>query len=297
LLLLDLEALLRAYKLTIESVIHVGAHTGQEAETYARLGIGTVTWIEANPDVIPRLREHVEPFGHDVVCAVLSDRRGEPIEFKVTNNEQSSSLLAFGTHRYEHPEVKVTGSLSLITTTLDDLYDEGRVPTARLLLLDVQGAELLVLKGAQRLLEQAECVYAEVNERPLYDGAVLLPELDAFLRERGFERVETALTIHGWGEAFYLRPGASTSNDQWRDERESTPPARRRFSPKHMIGLQVYAVVSGAVGPRFDAVTAEIDELHHRITIIEQMLVRNEREIGAVHKQLEACLDLLQAIE
>ncbi len=296
-MLLDLEALLGTHELTIESVIHVGAHTGQEAETYARLGIGTVTWIEANPDVIPRLREHVEPFGHDVVCAVLSDRRGEAIEFQVTNNEQSSSLLAFGTHRYEHPEVKVTGSLSLITTTLDDLHDEGRVPRARLLLLDVQGAELLVLKGAQRLLEQVECVYAEVNERPLYDGAVLLPELDAFLRERGFERVETELTIHGWGEAFYLRTSASTGNDQRRDESESLPPARRRFSPKRMMGLQVYAIVSGAVGPRFDAAAAEIDELHHRITIIEQMLVRNEREIGAVHKQLDACLDLLREVE
>jgi FkbM family methyltransferase len=284
-------------ELTIESVIHVGAHTGQEAETYARLGIGTVTWIEANPDVIPRLREHVEPFGHGVVCAVVSDRRGERVDFQVTNNEQSSSLLAFGTHRYEHPEITVTGTLQLTTTTLDDLHDEGQIPEARLLMMDVQGAELLVLKGAQRLLKQVECIYAEVNERPLYDGAVLLPELDAFLSERGFKRVETVLTAYGWGDAFYLRTTASTANDRQRGPGESKPPIRSRFNLKRSIKSRVRSVVSVAVDARFDAAAAEVEKLNHRIAIIEQMLVRNEREIGAVRKQLDECLDLLRENE
>jgi hypothetical protein len=44
-----------------------------------------------------------------------------------------------------------------------------------------------------------------VNERELYRGCALLPEVDAFLGARGFQRVATKMTPHGWGDSFFKR--------------------------------------------------------------------------------------------
>jgi hypothetical protein len=57
-----------------------------------------------------------------------------------------------------------------------------------ILVLDTQGAELLCLKGASRLLENANFIEAEVSTNSVYQGGVLLSELDTWLKQRGFHR-------------------------------------------------------------------------------------------------------------
>ena len=292
-MLLDLEALVVAHRLDVGEILHVGAHVGQEAETYEALGATSVTWIEANPAVLPDLRRHVEPLGHRVLAALATDRTGDIVDFHITNNQQSSSILRLGTHRYEHPEVVVTESVKLTTTTLDDLCASADVGRPNILVLDVQGAEMLVLRGATRVMSTADCIYAEVNERPLYAGATLLPEFDSFLASHGFDRVATALTVHGWGDALYVRKesvmsAASAERTPLKPGYDVARALRRR------VGSRVRAVVSGAVDRRFDAVEAELGQMTHRMAIIEQMLVRGEQEIEALRQQVEECLDFLR---
>lgn len=60
---------------------------------------------------------------------------------------------------------------------------------ADLVAADVQGAELMVLKGATSLLATAKAVIVEVSLQRFYDGGVLQPELRAFLRQHGFIEV------------------------------------------------------------------------------------------------------------
>lgn len=198
-MLLDLETLVVEHQLVIDEILHIGAHIGQEAQTYEALGVTRVTWVEANPAVVPLLRQNVEHLGHRVVEALASDRSGAVVDFYVTNNEQSSSVLNLGTHRYEHPEVVVTDTVQLRTTALDDLCRSEGIKSPNLLVMDVQGAEMLVLRGAERLMEETDYIYAEVNERPLYSGGALLPEFDSYLSSHGFDRVATVLTSHGLG--------------------------------------------------------------------------------------------------
>ena len=49
----------------------------------------------------------------------------------------------------------------------------------------------------------AKALYLEVNEKELYKGCALLPELDAYLLTNGFQRVLTNMTCHGW-ETLYI---------------------------------------------------------------------------------------------
>ena len=207
--------------ISVGRVLHVGARVGQEAELYLQLGAVSVTWVEGNPEVVPRLRAHVEPLGQRALEALLSDEPGETVKFKVTNNEWSSSMLELGTHRLEHPDVVVTHEIRLATVTLDQLSAQDEVGPVDTMVLDVQGAELLVLRGGPQTLRTVQHLIIEVNESPLYENCALLRELDEWLDQ--FVRVETALNDHGYGDALYIRRGSESSR---------AVPARRTHSKR-----------------------------------------------------------------
>lgn len=210
-MLLSLPRLIRTYDLRPTGVLHLGAHLGEEADVYAACGLRDVVWVEGNPELVPALRERVEPRGHRVVQALVSSSDADSVQFNVTNNGESSSILDLGTHRVHHPQVQVTETIELPTTTVDHLADEHGFAGLDFLNIDLQGAELLALRGATRTLDGVRYVYSEVNREPVYEGCALVGELDVFLGERGFERVVTKWTSAQWGDALYVRGGVSTA--------------------------------------------------------------------------------------
>jgi hypothetical protein len=107
------------------------------------------------------------------------------------------------THREQHPEIVVTGAIQVLTTTIDSLCERYKIDRVDLITMDLQGAEMLALRGGARTLESTRCLYTEFNVDDLYTGCPSIEDLDAHLG--GFTRLETALTPHGWGDAFYLR--------------------------------------------------------------------------------------------
>ena len=71
--------------------------------------------------------------------------------------------------------------------------------------IDIQGAELLALKGFEEGLKHIKYVYTEVNTGEVYKNCAKLDELDAFLLDRNFERKEINMTRCEWGDAFYVK--------------------------------------------------------------------------------------------
>jgi len=64
--------------------------------------------------------------------------------------------------------------------------------------IDLQGAELLALKGATEALTHVDAIYTEVNKIDVYVDCVKITELDSFLAD--FSRVETEWAGNaGWG--------------------------------------------------------------------------------------------------
>lgn len=70
--------------------------------------------------------------------------------------------------------------------TLDTLCAQHQDPGPYLLKVDVQGAELEVLRGAETVLKQCEYVVLETAFFQHQIGEPLFPEVYAFMRERGF---------------------------------------------------------------------------------------------------------------
>ncbi len=203
-LIIPIEGLIERYRIDLGVVLHLGAHLGEEADEYQRAGASQVIWVEADPGVFERLTTAVRPYGHRAIQAVISDRDDTETTFFVTSNDgKSSSLLPMKIHIQEHPDVVVTGRTRLRTTAVDTLCARYGIDNVDLITMDLQGAELLAIRGAARILESVRYVYTEVNVAELYTGCPMLDDIDAHLPK--FVRREMAMTPHGWGDAFYIR--------------------------------------------------------------------------------------------
>lgn len=208
-MLIPLDQVLERYggRTPIRGVLHLGAHVGEEAAAYEAAGLSRVVWVEALPATVTELRRRVEPLGHEVIEAAVSDRAGQEVNFFIASNGQSSSLLQPKTHLVVSPEIAFEDEIRLVTTTVDELSRAHDFSELNMLNADLQGAELLALRGAERTLEQMELLYLEINTKELYEGCARLPELDAFLHEKGFCRVALRMAGRrlGWGDGVWAR--------------------------------------------------------------------------------------------
>jgi FkbM family methyltransferase len=199
-------SLLQSKGVSVEGVLHIGAHECEELEVYRYMGIpdSKVIWIDALADKVEQARSRGIPNVHQ---AVISDTDGELVTFYRTNNNQSSSILEFGTHAAHYPWCVVTGTTQHSTKTIDAFISENSIDPSSLQFwnFDIQGAELKALKGGESALKYAKALYLEVNTEEVYKGCAKLPELDAYLRDKGFQRVLIETVREGWGDALYLR--------------------------------------------------------------------------------------------
>lgn len=197
-----------------EGVLHVGAHLGEEAKDYCDNGVKRVLWVEANKTLMKNLYDNVKmiPVQHMFANEVLSDEDGKQVTFNITNNGQSSSILPLGTHKIHHPHVHVVDTKTVTTKRFDTYYKENQVHINLFefdfVNLDIQGAELKALKGFGNLFTRfpnIRAIYCEVNTEEVYEGAALVPEIDAYLDQFGFHRVVTKMTEYGWGDALWIK--------------------------------------------------------------------------------------------
>ena len=204
----DLAVLTKRHGVEARGAVHVGAHLGEEAEVYRKLGVPRMILIEANPKVFAQLKARL---GQDptiiAVNRAIADVEGKRV-LHVTNATQSSSLLPLRKHAEIYPQIVMQETAEVDCSRLDDLLDELGETSAgyNILNIDVQGAELLVLRGAERMLAFVDMINVEVNFAELYAGCAQIDEIDDFLDQRGFVRVELACPYHHtWGDAVYLR--------------------------------------------------------------------------------------------
>jgi FkbM family methyltransferase len=196
----------------VKKILHVGAHTGEEALPYSAEAVEKVIWFEANLDLLPALDQYIGKFDmqHTIIPYALWDKN-ETLNFNITNNRQSSSFFDLQTHATHYPEIVVNEKKKIEAYRLDTLIDRESsfMPFADFdfVNIDTQGAELAVLKGMGKHVRRPSIkgIYVEVNAEPLYKGIPLVPEIDDFLYESDFVRVVTRWTKAGWGDAFYLK--------------------------------------------------------------------------------------------
>ena len=202
----DVINVLKQNNININGVFHLGAHECEEINFYNELGVSpqNIVWIDALEEKVMLNKSRGIP---NVYHAVVSDEDDKEIVFHVSNNYQSSSILEFGTHSKEHPWVFYTREIPQKTITINTFFDKNNIDGTKYDFwnFDIQGAELLALKGATKYIPYVKAMYLEVNERELYKNCGLIDEMDNFLASYGFERILTHMTEYGWGDALYIK--------------------------------------------------------------------------------------------
>lgn len=197
---------LKSVNINLKGAFHVGAHECEELEVYRYFGIADkrVVWIDALQDKVDEATQRGVP---NVFQAVVSDEDDSVVEFKRTNNGQSSSILDFGTHSKHYAWCVVTDRIAMKTTTIDTFMAKNNLNPENYDFwnFDIQGAELKALKGGDNALKYAKVLYLEVNTEEVYKGCAQLDEIDKYLDVRGFDRIVTQMTHAGWGDAMYVR--------------------------------------------------------------------------------------------
>lgn len=195
------------WNVSANGVLHVGAHEGEEADQYEGACWTPVTWIEAQPDLAKNLQSKLNPWVHKVINAAVFDQNDVEILLHISSNSQSSSLLQFGTHKLDYPEITMVESITVTTKRIDALIDKANMPN--FINLDIQGVELKALESLGELIASVKYIYTEVNRLNVYENCANINDIDYFLKLQGFKRATTRWQwLEGWGDALYLRSKA-----------------------------------------------------------------------------------------
>lgn len=212
-MLVTIQQLIEQFGIRPTGVLHVGAHLGEEAAAYAGAGVQKVLWVESNPNLFEQLHSNVSAYpGQQAVLATISDRDLQEDTLKVSSFSMAASLLPMKAHLTHYPTMPITHEISVTTITVDTLLSNLGVDPSSFDManLDIEGAELMALRGMMSVLPSLRCIYSEINFDEMYEGCALAGDTDSFLGDRGFSRVVTELATvdgvyKGFGDALYVR--------------------------------------------------------------------------------------------
>lgn len=216
-MLIDFRKLLPKYGITPRGVLHIGANVGEEFDVYMELGIENQIWFEPNPVIFEKLIKNISSNPNALAFGYCVGEENKNVVLHESNNAgQSSSILPLGTHKDVHPDVHYVNDIRVEMVRMDTFFQGrgvilGNKPISFLdeidfLNIDIQGAELMALKGMGDYIKQFKAAYLEVNKAHLYEGCALVEEIDEYLSQYGFERVETLWAGDtNWGDALYVK--------------------------------------------------------------------------------------------
>ena len=101
----------------------------------------------------------------------------------------SSSFLPPKQHQHVWPQITFEQTLALTTIRLDTLFERELIDHTRYddLVLDTQGSELSVLKGAGHLLGEFSFVLVEAADFKSYEGCCQVSDLREFMFDNDFK--------------------------------------------------------------------------------------------------------------
>lgn len=158
------------------------------------IGASLLHWTRKAKDVWPNAqyfladatettREFLAASGYPYYLGVLSDEDGKLVTFyEDPQNPGGNSYYKENTQFYSEEHGKPRISLTLDTVT-------AKLPKPDLIKIDVQGAELDILRGGKECLASAKDVILEAQHVDYNIGAPKFDEVIEFMKENGFELV------------------------------------------------------------------------------------------------------------
>jgi len=174
---------------SVKGVIHIGAHWGGEALAY-NLYQKKVMWIEAIPSVYHKLKQNIKKYPKQkALNYLITDKDHMITKFNVSNSYGGmSSIYKLGAHKKLFPNIKMVKKILLKSITLKTLINKKRIKIEnyQALIIDVQGAELKVLKGIGNYLKYFKYVLLETDNCELYENSSQVKELREYMLKNNY---------------------------------------------------------------------------------------------------------------
>jgi FkbM family methyltransferase len=224
----------------IDTIIHVGAHYGEELHLYESLRPKSVVWIEADPSLCQILEERIKASNSQAkqICvnALISNEDNREIEFYRFNNEGGSSSIFHSTPllKSSWEGLAETGEvLRMPTQTLATaLKSLGVKPNqVDIIVIDAQGSELLCLEGLGEYGDYVKWIDVECSQEEIYACGALFPEVNQYLYGMGFRRI-SGIPWHG--NCLYKRIRWKTDS---MENRTSDLATANQYKPRSFAGL------------------------------------------------------------
>jgi FkbM family methyltransferase len=163
-----------SYKLCLDR------HKSLDAPTKSRIRVHNLALADKD-GIVPFFA--VEPGANNKIDPGFSSM------FKFSDGLKNSY---YGDDKLLQKEIKVKAS------TLDSWCKKNKVAAVDIMWIDVQGAELLVFKGAKNILKNTKIIMTEVGLKPYYKGHTLKADIDKYLTTLGYKELDSAFELNGF---------------------------------------------------------------------------------------------------
>lgn len=181
---------------SVKYIFEFGSRYGEDSIQFAKeFPNATVYSFECNPNTLKECKRVTSQYSNIVLTEKAITETDGNISFFVIDkdktittwhdgNQGASSLLQasgkYEVEQYVQKEINVEG------TSLKTFLVDNEIPRIDLLWMDIQGAELMALKGLQDRLQDVKLVHLEVEFMEIYDQQPLFDEIKAFFECKNF---------------------------------------------------------------------------------------------------------------
>ena len=186
------------------NLLFIGANNMCEISHYTHLYKNGI-FIEALPNVYQELKYNLknanERYNTNYIAInkLVTSKINENHNFNVfSNNGASSSIFEPNSKEWKWNNVKKINNITLVSTTVEHLIKQYNWTKKKYdVVLDVQGAELVVLNGFGKDNLKNICkIKVEISTKEFYKGGVLFTDLNNFFVKNGFKIVSSPESDH-----------------------------------------------------------------------------------------------------
>lgn len=200
-------------------IFDIGACEGEESIRYSRLfPNSTIYAFEPLPKNLDLIIQNIQNYKKNKINLIpyaVSDFNGTSEFFTSSGrpeNESESLDWDFGNKSSSllQPEkstmpkwLHFDNKIEVKTITLESFISENKIETIDFAHMDVQGAELKVLKGAREHIEKIKAIWLEVSNVELYKNQPLTADIQNFMKNNNFYLYKSEFN-GDFGDQLYL---------------------------------------------------------------------------------------------